>query len=329
MKDSKQAKGGRARAAKLSAEELSNIGRVASNARWGTAMKATYSGEINIGNQSISCAVLENGTRVLTQGGFMQAIGRSRSPSGGSGVMSGVDKLPVFLRSENIKSFVDKDLSVSTAPVKYLDKNGKNQIGYDAKILPQVAEVYLKARDAGVLLKNQEQIAKACDILMRGLAHVGIVALVDEATGFQRDRARDALAKILDAFIKDELGKWAKRFPDEFYAELFRLKGLTWPSDKNPPQYVGHLTNNLVYKRLAPNVLEELKTRSPKNAKGNRNNRFHQWLTNDIGHPRLQEHISAVIALMKSCDDWEDFQLRLNRSLPKYEPVPLFDEIDP
>jgi hypothetical protein len=37
--------------------------------------------------------------------------------------------------------------------------------------------------------------------LLRGFARVGIIALVDEATGFQRDRTKDALSKILEAYI--------------------------------------------------------------------------------------------------------------------------------
>jgi len=89
---------------------------------------------------------------------------------------------------------------------------------------------------------RQPLIAKKADILIRGLADVGIVALVDEATGYQYDRARHALEEILERFIKNELGKWARRFPDEFYEHLFRLKGMKWPSDRNPPQFVGTLT---------------------------------------------------------------------------------------
>ena len=163
---------------------------------------------------------------------------------------------------------------------------------------------------------------------MRGLAHVGIIALVDEATGFQHDRARGALAKILEAFIADELGKWAKRFPDEFYRELFRLRGLEWPMKKNPPQYVGHWTNDLVYKRLAPGILDDIKSKTPKTPKGRRRTAFHQWLTEDIGHPRLQEHISALIALMKASETWDDFKRMLKKALPKHEELPLFDHLE-
>ena len=317
-------KGGRARAKKLSPEERTAIAKKAAEERWaGRVPRATHDGELHIGDMTIQCAVLDDGSRVLTQEGFLIAIGRSGKPAKGRG--SQVEKVAPFLDLQNLKPFVSKELEDSTKPIVFRAPSGSRAYGYRAELLPKVCEVYLQARDAGALLKSQTNMAKACDILVRGLAGVGIVALVDEATGFQYDRSRRALEEILEAFIKDELGKWAKRFPDDFYIELFRLKGLKWPSQKNPPQYVGHWTNNLVYKRLAPGVLEELKEKTPKTRRGHRKHRYHQWLTDDVGHPKLQEHISAVLALMRSSDDWDDFEKRLNKALPKFKPLPLFD----
>ena len=316
-------KGGKARAKKLSAAQRKEIAEKAAKARWSERLpKATHDGELHIGDLTIPCAVLDDGTRVLTQEGFLIAIGRSGKPAKGRG--SQVEKIAPFLDLNNLKPFVSKELADSTKPIVFQVPSGPRAYGFKAELLPKVCEVYLKARDAGDLLKSQLKMAMACEILMRALAHVGIVALVDEATGFQYDRSRRALEEILEAFIEDELGKWVKRFPDEFYVELFRLKGLKWPSQKNPPQYVGHWTNNLVYKRLAPGVLDELRAKTPKTPRGHRRNRFHQWLTDDVGHPKLQQHISAVIALMKSSDDWKDFEKRLNKALPKFKEMPLF-----
>jgi len=56
----------------------------------------------------------------------------------------------------------------------------------------------------------------ACDVLMRGLAHVGIVALVDEATGYQYDRASKLLKRFLSSSFSKELLRWAKTFPMSF-----------------------------------------------------------------------------------------------------------------
>ena len=94
---------------------------------------------------------------------------------------------------------------------------------------------------------------------MRGLAMVGIVALVDEATSYQKIRDRKALNRILDKYLLAEHAKWAKRFPDEFYMEIFRLRRWQWQGMKvNRPSVVGKYTNDFVWDRLAPGVREEL-----------------------------------------------------------------------
>jgi P63C domain len=165
-------------------------------------------------------------------------------------------------------------------------------------------------------------IADRCEILVRSFARVGIIALVDEATGFQRDRARDALARILEAFIAKELQPWVRTFPSEFYQEIFRLRGLEYPTDSvQRPQYFGVLTNDVVYKRLAPGVLEELKKAIPKNEAGRPAARFFQMLTRNIGYPKLREHLVAVIAVMRLSADWYDFKAKLDRLYPRLDGV--------
>jgi hypothetical protein len=183
-----------------------------------------------------------------------------------------------------------------------------------------ICEVFLSARDNNALPYNQMSIAKQCEILMRGLAHIGITALVDEATGFQYERARNALAEILEKFIAKELAAWVKTFDDEYYKEICRLKGLDYSKIAiRKPQYFGHYTNNIVYKRLAPGILEELKQKNPTtDSRGNRKAKHHQWLTPDMGHPKLREHLAVVTSLMKISDDWSGFILLLNKAKPQY-----------
>ncbi|MEM0982705.1 MAG: P63C domain-containing protein [Planctomycetota bacterium] len=320
-------KGGKARAKRLSPQERSQIARNAALARWGEPddiKRATHDGVVPVGDARIPCAVLEDGTRVLTQYGFLQAVGRSGRPQGRSGE-EGFEKQAPFLAPNNLKTFVSKDLASSSRPIAFRMTTGGTAWGYRAELLPKVCEVYLRARDEGVLLKSQEKFAMACDILMRGLAHTGIVALVDEATGFQADRARDALAKILERFIADELRKWVKTFPDDFYKEMFRLKGWTYdPYSVKRPQLVGKYTNDLVYQRLAPGVLEELQRRNPKDEKGHRRNKHFQLLTEDVGDPRLREHLASVVALMRAASKWDEFRKMIDRALPKYKEAPLF-----
>ena len=67
-----------------------------------------------------------------------------------------------------------------------------------------------------------------CEILAPALARVGIIALIDEATGYQEIRDRQALQQILDKYLLKEYAAWAKRFPDEFYKQIFKLRGWEW-----------------------------------------------------------------------------------------------------
>jgi len=176
----------------------------------------------------------------------------------------------------------------------------------------------MDANKAGVLGSRQILIAEKAEILFRSFAHVGIVALVDEATGYQYIRDRDALQAILDAYLRKELAAWAKRFPDEFYEQMFRLRGWQWKGMKiNRPQVVGKYTNDLVYERLAPGILNELQERNPKVSRGERQSKHHQWLTEDVGHPALAQHLYGLIGFMRASDNWEQFYRLVQRAYPK------------
>lgn len=323
-KNKKQSKGGHARAKALSSKQRSEIAKRAAEQRWNSDLPmAAYEGEFKIGDTSISSVVLPNGLRVISQSTFQRALGRARTVQGGKGLSSGAE-LPSFLQSEVLKPFVTDELAMASTPVYYRTKTGGRGIGFDARLLPKIAEVYLRFRDASIQSKGRvpkryENMVAAADILMRGLADVGIVALVDEATGYQADRAKDALSKILEEFIAKELRPWVHTFPNEFYEQLFRLKGLSFPTyTVKKPQYFGHITNNIIYARLAPSVLEELKKATPRDSKGRLKQQLHRRLTEDVGHPRLREHLAAVITLMKISDNYEQFIKLLDRTHPKY-----------
>ena len=277
-----------------------------------------------IGNIEIPCYVLEDETRVLSQGGFLTAIGRSRTPKAGTGGMTAVDELPFFLRAEQLKPFVSKELRSSTTPIQFRVGEGKMAVGYNALLLPQVCDVYLRARDASALLSSQKHIADRAEILIRGLATIGVIALVDEATGYQRIREERALAAILEKFIAKELQPWTKTFPYEFYEQIYRLKAWPGPDGHKRPAVIGHYTNDLVYARLAPEVLNELKRKNPTLPTGGRKNRHHQWFTPDFGHPKLKEHLAGVMALMRAAPNWTNFRRTFQRAYPKLnETMPL------
>ena len=270
-----------------------------------------------IGGIEIPCYVLEKEIRVLSERGVTASIGLN--PDAGF-------RMPQLMATKSLRPFVIKDLLPALSEL-ILFKNpvgGGNVHGYPASILVDICRAILAARAAGALPKQQLYIAERCEIVTLGLASVGINALVDEATGYQEMRAKNALAAILEKFLADEVGKWTKTFPLSFYEQIFRLRDWAWPATaaakkKKPytPKVIGRYTNDIVYERLAPGVLNELRKRNPKGCKGERPKKHHQWLTPDFGYPALKEHLAAVTALMRASPNWNVFQRNLKRAFPK------------
>ncbi len=320
-----KARGGHARAAKLSVERRKAIAREAANIRWsGNFPVAVGEGTIKIGNKKISVAVLSDGRRIITQADFLRTLSRSRSPKAGTGVFSTVDELPFFLQAEVLKPFITDDLMQSTKPIFYITMDGAKGVGYDAQLLSKTCEAYLRYRDSLLLAKRDipkryENTFLAADAVIRSLAGVAIIALIDEATGYQYQRPQDALARILEAFIAKELRPWVHTFPEDYYRELFRLRSVAYnPASVKRPMYFGHLTNDIIYARLAPQVLDELRKRGERTSSGRLKYHHHRRLTDDIGHPKLRELLSSVVTIMKLSEGYSEFYERLNRLHPKY-----------
>lgn len=317
-----RSRSGRATAEKMTAEQRKERAMKGVEARKAKAElpKAFYRGTLVLGDMSISCAVLEDGRRVISENGINSTLGSSGGKS-----LKLRDKndfehgpLPLFLSSKALHPFILEVFDeVDLLPITYLD-NKKEMVGYSASILPKVCEVWLKARDAGVLQQSQIPKTVKAEIMMRALAHVGITALVDEATGYQADRDKQELAKIFEAFVAKELQPWIKTFPDAYYKQLFRLYELPEPKkgDMSKPQFFGKVTNKVVYKKLAPEILEELKKEVKK--QGKKGSKLHQSLTPDFGHPKLKEHIAGIIGIATFAENKEQFFERVDMIYPDF-----------
>jgi hypothetical protein len=294
--------------------------------------KATHQGKLPILGFPINCAVVfvdGEPVRVLVERSVANAFGIKGSGAYWQGRKRGdvSSMLPEYISAKYLEPFVSKELREKLANhIEYIGLNGKIARGLEATILPDVCDVWIRAKQASALPKSQEKIAENAYVLMKGFANVGIIALVDEATNFQEIRDKLALQQILDKYLLKDHAKWAKRFPDEFYMEMFHLKRWQWKGMRvNRPSVVGRYTNDLVYERLAPGILVELKKLNPPNEEGQRKSKHHQWLTSDIGHPALQQHIAILIALMKNYpNNWGAFYRSVQRALPKLnETIPM------
>lgn len=325
-----RAKGGEARAAKLTPEQRREIAMKGVEAKRALAMDralplATHGSPdkpLRIGDSEIQCYVLSDGTRVLTQATFLEALGRHRKANVRN--EESEERLPAILQGKALFPFISKDLAEKSRPIVFRTPSGGKASGYRAELLPEVCEIYLMANDAGKLPANQKHVAAKAQILVRGLARVGIIALVDEATGYQKDRARDALAQILEAFVAKELQPYLKTFPADYYENLFRLYNLPYPPAGNKsfrPAFFGHITNDVVYARLAPELLPELKKAA---SKAEKKAKLHQWLSSDVGHPKLREHLISIVSLLKVSKSPDEFKAYVNTVHPRYgDTIPM------
>jgi hypothetical protein len=316
--------GGKARAEKLTPERRKEIAQQAATVRWrvrqtGNFPKATHTGILKIGDTELECAVLSDGTRVLSQRAVYQAIGMSRF-RGAPKKKDGAPEMPPFLAASNINVFISDDLGRALTPIQYAPQHGgRTGFGYKAEILPEICSAYLDAAKAKVLKQNQLPIAEQCEILIRGFAKVGIIALIDEATGYQAERDNDELQRFLALYLSEERLKWAKMFPNEYYKQLFRLRNWIYsPLSVKRPKLVGYLTNKLVYEKLPANVIAELRRLNPvKNKKTwRREGAFFQHLSTDIGQPDLRNHLLQLIAVMRVSTNWPQFMRNFNRLFP-------------
>lgn len=315
-----KARGGFARAEVLSPQKRSEIAKRAASARWGdkSPAKPTHSGDLTVGSMKIPCFVLEDGTRLITQRGMQTTIGMSTS--GGS---SGAHRTAQIVEKIEGKLFLGNDLSVRMKSPVVFAFGGLPAYGYEATILVDLCELLLRARDAkDVLAPTQAKYADAADIVMRSFAKVGIIAVIDEVTGYQAVRPKDALQTYLEMILAKELAAWAKKFPDEFYENIYKLKNWPWAGmKKNRYSVVAHYTRDLVYQRIAPGLLKELEEKSPKNEHGNRKNKLHQWFNDEIGNPLLAQHIHSLVMFQRFAlangFGWNRFLKMVDQVMPK------------
>jgi hypothetical protein len=284
----------------------------------------------------IECYVTNDRRRLLS----LKGAGRTLELKG-----AGSTALSRNLQRDWIHPYLTDELQIWIRKVEergleqIVTKSGRHIVPLDAELFVDICNAYVSAQKDGLFTDNKGRVipkwtrqyytADKLLRLMSAFAKIGIIGLIDEITGYQEVRDKAALQALLDKFLLPDYAKWAKRFPDEFYILMFKLKGWQWKGMKvNRPSIVGKYTNDLVYERLAPGILEELRQRNPPDEHGRRKAKHQQWLTEDIGHPALQRHLTMLIGFERASSNWGMFYRMVQRALPKMkEQMPLpFEE---
>lgn len=283
--------------------------------------KIVCKGELELGNAIIPCYVLEDGTRVLSGRGMQESL---KMVDGENAKKMDGTRLARYLSQKSLNPFIIKyERLAHVEPIICYDGSTKIN-GYEATILADICDAFLEARQNIPLGERQKIIADQCEVLMRGFARVGIIALVDEATGYQYKREASELQKILSAYISPELMPWEKRFPDEFYREIFRLNNwgyltVSGINIQNRPGCIGTWTKKYIYSVLPHGVLEALLERTERRDNGKLKHRLHQHLTKEQGIEHLNRQIISTVTLMNISDNWKEFDRLWNRKFGQQE----------
>lgn len=272
-----------------------------------TVFKATHRGYLKVAGKDVPCAVLENGKRVVSQTGMFDAFDRTRR-----GSLLTESGLPSIVEAKNLKSFITDELLSKATIIQYYHANGRVAKGYDAELITEVCGIFIDAKEKNALLTSQIHMYDRAVTLLKAMANIGITALIDEATGYQIDREADALQKLLEQYISKDLMKWQKRFPNNYYKEIFKLHNWEYDAESNlRPAMIGKFTNKYVYDLFPKEVMEEIKSNNPVIKSENasfRRNRLHQYLTTNIGIPQLDNHITRLITIMRLSKTVEQFE---------------------
>lgn len=322
--DDKRKRGAIARAANLPGERKSEIAKDAADARWSKSVSNVLaSAKLVLGGVEIDCYVTDDGERLIS-GRSMQEILRlvdEEVPQ--SGLKPG-SRLTRLLSNKVLKPLIYKDKGLDHFSPKKRRLQGRMISGFNSEMLVDICEGMLEARRLGKLKTARQAIVAAqAELILRGLAKTGIVALIDEATGYQNMRPADGLRSYFDLILKKDLAAWFKRFPDEYYENIYKLRGWVWQGmSKNRYSVVSHYTNDIIYERMVPGITEEFDKRNPKNAKGNRKVNNQQLLNDDIGDKLFSQQMFTVLALQRAClgkpgNKWQAFMQLMNEVLPK------------
>ncbi len=268
---------------------------------------AIVTAPLTIGSMELSCAVLDDDheTRIISMTSVFKAFNRVARSN------ARLINTPSFMDAKSLQPHINHELRELTKPIEYLD-GGKTIQGYNALILAELCDMYLSARRANDLTSKQMPLAEKAEILQSSFAKVGMIALIDEATGYQHDRKYDALRVLLKEYISEGIQQWTKRFPDKFFQELDRLYDNPKTTSRNRPMYYGKFINKYVYEPIENGYLKEELDKLNITDSKKRKARFHQWLS-DFGVNQLQLQIGRVMGVTEISSNLRKFKNHISR----------------
>jgi len=318
-KGSKHRMGGVARAMKLDPARRSQIASLGAQRRWmkpesrGEMPEAVSQGAITIGETMIDVYVLKDRRRLVAKRAMARALGlKSEGGNAFTKTLSGKvigSRIPPELREKIEKHIIFKPII------------GDPAHGYEAAVLIDLCTFMMDIRDE--LLDSQKFLADQAETIVRAAAKLGIIALIDEATGFIDDKRREEYRELWQTFIREEAAQWGKaEFPDDLFNIIYKLYGLKRlnPNSTRHPKFFAKFLRKYVYEPLANSrggILQELEIKNPiVYANGGRRYKLFQFLTDEIGLPQLRQHIWKTVGIGLSVTTKEQFDRSFYHAFP-------------
>ncbi len=307
-----KAKGAKVLAAMMSPEERKERAKKAALARWGTKPpKATHKGNFQQDfGIDVECYVLddEHKTAVIHQRGMGAALGFS--PQGGG-------RFPRFVSGKNIAPYLGLEVRQKLEnPIVFqgLDTvsgqpSSKLLHGFDVTLLIDVCKAIVAAEADDQITANQKNIAKQAHIILNASAKAGIKGLVYALSGY--DATKEEVISAFKLYVREEAREYEKEFPDQLYAQWYRLYTLPKP-ERNHPWKFKHLTVNQVYIPLARSngKIHQLVV-AQKAASGDRRAKLHQFLA-EVGVKALRTHLGQLLGIAQVSRNREEYERHVN-----------------
>ncbi len=331
MPDSYQRKGGLERARLLTKEQRREIALKAAEARWARVKnpdrlpEAETDGILKIGDIGLDVYVLDDRRRVISKKAMARAL--QLKSEGGNAFMRTMSRKGV--RSAHSQNLIEKIEN----PISFRPLTGDLADGYEAEVLIEVCDALIEARNKKLLAPSQSFLAIQAEIIVRSAAKIGIIALVDEATGYV-DKTKDEYRKLFDSFIRKEFHQWQQEFPDKFFDMIYRLYGLKRikPDTTKHPQFFGKFIRRYIYYPLANSngaILEKLEEKNPiVYDNGGRRHKFFQYLTDHVGMDAFRQHLWQVVGIGEAAQNKLQFDRGFYRAFPEAVPKKISDQLD-
>jgi hypothetical protein len=323
-----KAKGGRARAESLSPEQRKAIAQKAASVRWKAKNdpegipKAKREGILTIGEIDLECYVLEDGRRLIHKRGLAKALGLKSA--GGNAFMK-------LMGRKGLGSVMTDEMRDKLGnPCIFKPKGRDPGHGYEGTFLIDVCDTIWEARKQERLTPSQYFISLQAEAIVRSSAKVGIIALIDEATGYIKDKRKDEYRELFKEFIRNECKEWDREFPDQFFDIIYKIYNLRRNKPNKHPQFFGNFIRKYVYAPLANSngaILDMLDEKNPVvYINGGRRYKMFQFLTEVLGIPTFKAHLWQLIGIGNASRTKEGFDRMFKAAFPEagYQ-MELFD----